>query len=97
VNAATCSHAAKDGQESRRAQSMISHTFASLGGCWSRRPLPREIPSFSKGLRSISRPAFIEAASLNIEERRCTVPARLPPASRSATIPSPTWKIGTSP
>ncbi len=53
---------------------MISQTCCSLGGCWSRRPLPREMPSFWKGLRSISLPAFIEAASLNIEHSACTDP-----------------------
>jgi hypothetical protein len=76
---------------------IICQTCFSLGGCWSRRPLPREMPSFWKGLQSIKRPAFIEAASLNIDESPCTVPVLPPPASHSATTSSPTWTSGRSP
>jgi hypothetical protein len=58
VNAATCNHAAKDGQASLRANTIISHTCRSLGGCWSRRPLPARSRASGTGCdRSGDRPS----------------------------------------
>jgi hypothetical protein len=46
----------------------------------------RDAESFWNGLQSTSLPAFTDAASLNIEHKPWTDPARPPPASQSATI-----------
>jgi len=60
-------------------------------------PFGFAMASPAKGLRSISRPAFADAASLNIARKAGTVALRLPPASLSATMSSPMAAIDTLP